>query len=210
MILKSDYSTIVIVGIWNKGIFNLEWVSKFLLPKEKKLNVEFLLNTKDSSFDGSPRISSNKIRIFVIGNKLNFVPLNTHNETFELIQELTMKIADYLPHTPVTALGVNFLFENDISDSLIQILNINDTEKLIEFGASIKNTQHKHSMNIEGRSINLSISSNNSKIKFDFNFHFDISNLIELKEKINSNGILELKKIALNVMKDVYNLELNK
>ena len=40
MILKSDYSTIVIVGIWNKGIFNLEWVSKFLLPKEKKLNVE--------------------------------------------------------------------------------------------------------------------------------------------------------------------------
>ena len=205
MILKSDFSALVIVGIWNKGIFNAEWISKFLLPKEKKLNIEFPLN-----IDGSPRISSDKIRIFVIANKLNFVPLNTYDETYELIQDLAIKTADYLPHTPVTAFGVNFLFENDINDSLLQLLKISDSKKLVEFGASINNSQHRHSINIEGRLINLSISTDNSKIKFDFNYHFDISNLTEFKEQINSNRILDLKELALNIIKDVYNLKLNK
>lgn len=97
MFLKTDYNALVLVGLWNKGIFNPDWVSRYLIPKEKKLNVEFPLNV-----DGSPRVSSDKIRIFVIGNKLNFVPLNTYDETFEIIQDLAIKTSDYLPHTPVT------------------------------------------------------------------------------------------------------------
>lgn len=107
MILKSDYNALVFLGSWNKAIFNSQWVSRFLFPKEKKLNVEFPLNV-----DGSQRISTKKIRIFVIGNKLNFVPLDTEDETFELIQNLAIKTCDYLPHTPVSAFGVNFLFES--------------------------------------------------------------------------------------------------
>jgi len=204
MILKTDYNALVLVGIWNKGIFNPDWVSKFLLPKEKKLSVELPLN-----IDGSPRVSSDKIRIFVIGNKLNFVPLNTYNETFELIQDLALKTSDYLPHTPVTSFGVNFLFETDFNESLRELLKINDMEKLSNLGAFIKNTQFKHTMELEERLINLSISTDSSKMSFDFNFHFNITNLTEFKEKISANPILDLKETSLNIMQNAYNLELD-
>lgn len=205
MILKTDFNALVLVGIWNKGIFNHEWISRFLLPNEKKLNVEFPLNV-----DGSLRVSSDKVRIFVIGNKLNFTPLNTYDETFELIQDLATKTADYLPHTPVTAFGANFLFESDLNDTLRALLKLNDIERLTNIGASIKSTQHRLSMELQDKVINLSVTTDNSKVNFDFNFHFDISNLTEFKEKIASSQLLELKDIALNIMKDAYNLQLKK
>ena len=205
MILKADHNALVLVGIWNKGIFNQEWISRFLLPKEKKLKVEIPLNV-----DGSMRVSSDNVRIFVIGNKLNFTPLSTNDETFELIQDLAIKTADYLPHTPVTAFGVNFLFETESVDFLQEILQLKGIKKLVDFGASIKSTLYKHSVQIKKRLINISVITDNSKVKFDFNFHFDLQNLTEFKEKIVSNRILELKEVTLNIMNEVYNLQLNK
>ncbi len=56
MILKSDYNALVFLGLWNKAIFNSQWVSRFLFPKEKKLSVEFPLNV-----DGSPILFGTKI-----------------------------------------------------------------------------------------------------------------------------------------------------
>jgi len=206
MILINDYNALALVGTWNKGIFNHEWISRFLLPKEKKLKVEIPLNL---NIDVSPRVSSDNVRIVVIGNKLNFVPLNTYDDTFELIQELAIKTADYLPHTPVTAFGINFLFETDFDDYLKELLKLNDTEKFVNFGASIKSALHTNSIEIKGRLINVSVKTDNSKVSFDFNFHFEIQNLSEFKEKIASNRMLELKEMALHIMKEVYNLQLN-
>ncbi len=208
MILKKDYNALVLVGLWNKSIFNPEWISRFLLPKVKSLSAEYPLN-----INASPRISSDTIRIIVIGNNLNFIPIDTSDETFELIQELAIKIADYLPHTPVTAFGANFLFETtatDVSTPMNKLLQLNDVDELTEFGASIKSSQHKHSMEIDKKLINLSISTDNSKRIFDFNFHFNISSLAEFKEQINSNSLMDLREIALSLMKEVYNLELKK
>lgn len=207
MILKTDYNVLVLVGLWNKGIFNPDWVSKFLLPKEKKLNIEFPLNV-----EGSARISSDKMRIFVVGNKLNFSPLNTYDETFEMIQELATKTADYLPHTPVTAFGINFLFEtSEIDEKILQLLNLNDSEPLEEFGAKIKSFEHRHSLELDQKTLNLKITNeNDSKVTFDFNFHFGISDLTQFKEKIHSNPILDLKELSISIMKEVYEIEQKK
>jgi hypothetical protein len=51
---EDEFDVLVMVGGWNKNIFNLEWVSRYLLPNEK-LEAEIPLNV-----DGSPRISSHK------------------------------------------------------------------------------------------------------------------------------------------------------
>ncbi len=205
MIIKTDYNVIVIVGLWNAAIFNPNWVSRYLLPGEKSLNVEFSLNVPCS-----PRVSSGKLRIYVIGNKLNFVPLDAYDETFEAIETLAIKTADYLLHTPVTAFGVNFLFETTGSDNLpVQLLKLNDGDKLTEFGASIKKSHHRNTLEIDGKTLNLAITTENeSKAIFDFNFNFNISDLTEFKEQIHLNPILKLKALALDMMRDVYNLGL--
>lgn len=203
MVIKTDYNALVLVGAWNKSIFSPEWVSKFLLPNEKTFTVELSLN-----IDASPRISCENIRIWAIGNKLNFTLRDTKDETFELIQNLAIKTADYLPHTPVTSFGINFIFENDVNENLSEIFKLNDTKRLIEFGASIETKQLKHSIIIEEKLINFTVSID-SIIKFELNFHFNISNLIEFKELIISNNILDLKRMALSIMREVYSLELN-
>ena len=74
---RDEFNGLVIVGAWNKSIFNPTWVSKYLLPDEK-LEAEVPLGV-DAFF----KISSKKVRIFVLGNKLNFVPISKTDENFD-------------------------------------------------------------------------------------------------------------------------------
>jgi len=191
---------LVIVGAWNKSIFNPKWVSKYLLPDEK-LEAEVPLGV-DAFF----KISSKKVRIFVLGNKLNFVPISKTDENFDFVQELGLKTADYLPHTPVTAFGINFVFEKKIDEHLSELLKLRDQKKLIQFGSKIKQGMHRHQLEIEEKLLNLTISTDYKTVAFDINFHFDIKSLVEFKEEISNNNIVVQKKIALKLMDEVYGL----
>lgn len=202
MKFADEFNVLIIAGGWNEKIFSPEWVSKYLLVNEK-LEVEIPLNVC-ASF----RISSKKARIFVLGNKLNFFPICKTDEDFEFIQELGLKTADYLPHTPVTAFGINFVFEEKVNERLSELLTLGDKERLDHFGLKIKRAQYKHQLEVDDRLINLTISTDDQKVIFDFNFHFNISSLVEFKEGISDNNIIDQKKIALELMRDVYELEL--
>lgn len=202
MRLLDEFDTLVIVGGWNKNIFNPDWVSRYLFPNEK-LEVEIPLNV-----DGSPRISSEKVRLAVLGNRLNFTSRKSDDTIYELIQTLGLKTADYLPHTPVTGFGMNFLFQTEINDYLSKIFQLNDNENLGKIGCKIDSTIIKRELELDKKLINLSISLKNDKLTFDFNFHFKILNLVEFKEKLSSNQIIDLKKVASNLLADVYSKDL--
>jgi len=203
MILKNEYDLLVLAGAWNKAIFNEKWISKQLLTGVESLKVEQFVN----HLELSSRVSSKDIRIHSLSNRLSFIPISTTDNTLNLIEELSSKIADYLPHTPVNSFGVNFLFEEEINDSLKKIITVNDVEPLSEFGVLLKETQHKHCIEHESKKINLTISTIKSKVIFNFNFDFNISSLIEFKEKITTNPILALKNTAIKIMSEVYSLE---
>jgi len=126
----------------------------------------------------------------------------------ENIEELSLKIADYLPHTPIVAFGINFLFECDNnSDKLHDLFSLSDSEKLIAIGCIIDSDQIKHSFIQGNRNINLTVIKQSNTFKFDFNFHFSINNLVEFKEKINNNRLLHMKQIATSILNDVYDVE---
>jgi hypothetical protein len=93
MILLDEFDVLVIVGGWNKHIFSRDWVSRYLLPNETQ-EVEIPVNV-----DGSPRISSEKVRVAVLGNRLSFTSRKSNDEVLEFVQGLGLKTADYLPHT---------------------------------------------------------------------------------------------------------------
>lgn len=201
MKLSNEFSPIVIVGIWNKGIFNPDWVGKYLLPNQN-LTIEFPLNQ-----DGSPRISNKDMRIFVLGNKLNFTSLMPTDQNLDLIEKLSLKIADYLPHTPVTAFGVNFLFETPKSSDIVDILHLKDSEKIQGIGGLVVSDVIRHSFILKNGLINLSIIIEKEQVKLDFNFHFDIKNLVDFKEILSNNSILELKENAASILTSIYGIE---
>jgi hypothetical protein len=146
--------------------------------------------------------------MFVINNKLVFSLRKDDDNILEEIEELSLKIADYLPHTPVVAFGINFLFKCDSNfEKLQDLFSLSDSEKLIEAGCIIDSDQIKHSFIQDNRNINLTLIKQSDAIKFDFNFHFDVSNLVEFKEKINNNKLLHMKQIAISILSDVYAVE---
>lgn len=198
MKLVADYNNLVIVGLWNRHIFYPEWVGQYLLP-ETELTAEYPLNIA-----GSFRVSSDKIRIFVLGNRLHFVPLKADLEVFDLIQETSLKVGTYLPHTPISAFGVNFLFEADNSELTRDFLAVPDLDLLTNAGFTPESTSYSHIIAVNGKKVNFTISIKDSKVKFDLNYHFDVKNLVEFKERISNNSIVSLLNDSENLVKSIY------
>ena len=205
MKLISQNKLLVIVGTWNRNIFSKEWIKKYLLPKDG-FTMEFSLDLV-----GSHRISSKNVNIEFHSNKLNFIPKSDDIEVYEIISGLAVKIADYLPHTPVFGYGINFKFEGNANNIQHGLITTNDVEKLVGYGAQLINSQHRHSVKIDDIDdilVNISITMNNDRLYFDFNFHSDITNLTQFKEKIYTSPIKKLHSIALDIMSNAYQVQI--
>ncbi len=202
MKLINENKLLVIVGAWNRNIFSQEWLKKYLLPKDD-FTMEFALGLV-----GSHRILSKSVYIEFHSNKLIFIPKSDDTEVYETVAGLAVKIADYLPHTPVVGYGINFKFEGTTDDIQPELIKINDVNKLVACGAKLLNSQHKHSIKIDDILVNISITVNNDQLYFDFNFHSDITNLTQFKENIYQFPIKKLHNVALDLMNDAYQIQI--
>lgn len=204
MKFKKDFDSLVIVGNWNYSIFKPDWVSKYLLSGEKIINASFPLGG-----NASPQISGENVKIYAIGNKLSFQCLKYNPKTHELIEQLAIKTADYLPHTPVSAYGINFIFEQPVTEELKSIITLNDKSNINEEVYKLLSTTIIKRYQTESYQLNLTINLIGSVYSFDFNFHVNVKNLVDFKEKIDEEGILEYESKALGLMSEMYNLELD-
>ena len=196
MKLDKPFTALVILGGWNRNIITPDWIQRYLLPDEQE---ELTVEIPAQLFQGidaesfSPRISSKEVTILLQGNKLNFTPVKNEDKNFDRIQELALQLADYVPHTPVTGYGVNFLFTDDhISEHLINLIRPGDLEEIEKFGASLTGEQYTRSLELNERTLNFTIQIEGGQVTLRFNFHFDIGNLGEFKAKIIESPILTL------------------
>ena len=205
MKLKKDFNVFVIVGQWNRHIFNEEWIKKNILPKD-----EFKFEIESSGF--SHRVVTKNFRIEFSDNRIAFalMGISKIESVYEQIIDIANKIADYLPHTPVQAFGINFLFECTIKEIKYEFLNTKKISRLEKIGYKPINHIHKHSLKDDefDSLVNITIATDKNKLIFDFNFNFEISNLTQLKEKLydkTSKNILYDK--AINILKKIYNIK---
>ena len=210
MKLDKPSNALVIVGGWNRYIFTQDWIKRYLFPGEQEeFTIEMLVSQGFNAQFVSPRILSKEVEILFQENRLNFIPIENKNENFDRIQELALQLADYLPHTPVTAYGVNFLFtENEVNGNLINLIHPRDLEKIEEFGGSLTSDQYTHHLVLNERILNITIKFEGKKATFDLNFHFNIRNLGDFKAGILETPILELKQEAIQFINEIYSLEL--
>ena len=210
MKLDKPSNALVIVGGWNSYIFTPDWIKRYLFPGEQeKFTVDMIVSRGFNAQSISPRILSKEVEIILQENRLNFSPVENKNENFDRIQDLALQLADYLPHTPVTAYGVNFLFtEKTVNGDVINLIRPRDLEKIEQFGGSLTSEQYVRSLVLNGRILNITIKLEGEKITFDLNFHFNIRNLVEFKAGISEISILELKQEAIQFITEIYSLEL--
>ena len=210
MKLDKPSNTLVIVGGWNRHIFTQDWIKRYLFPGEQdEFTIDMMVAQGFNAQFVSPRILSKEVEILFQENRLNFNPIENKNENFDRIQQLALQLADYLPHTPVTAYGVNFLFtENEVSGDLINLIRPRDLEKIEKFGGSLTSEQYTRHLMLNGRNLNVTIRREGENVTLDLNFHFNISDLVGFKAGISEISILELKQEAIQFIAEIYNLEL--
>ena len=211
--MKLDHSSsvLVIVGGWNSHIFTQDWIKRYLFPTEQEeFKIDLLVSQGFNAQFVSPRISSKEVHILLQENRLSFIPVENKNEHFDRIQELALQLADYLPHTPVTAYGVNFLFTEDrsVSEHLLNLIHMGDLEKIEQSGVSVTTEQYTRRLSLNGRILNFTIGLEEEKVTFDFNFDFKIPDLVAFKAGISETSILELRQEAVKFIAEVYSLEL--
>jgi hypothetical protein len=199
---KEEYSALVIAGQWNSAIFSPDWVSKFLLP-DTKLSVEIPIGVI-----GSLRFSSSEMRLFVLDGKLNFVNLTNTDATFSKLVDIAYSVANYLPHTPVTAFGINFVFECDETDKISSLFSFGDEEILCSNGDMIIGSQIKRSLSNDNYTLNILITKSKETFTVDLNYHYVIHSLTEFKDKFEPNLFFRLKENTLSLLSTLYDLKL--
>ena len=208
MKLSKPSNALVIVGGWNRHIFTHDWIKRYLFPEEE-FTIDMLVSQGFNAQFISPRILSKEVEILFQENRLNFNPVESNNKNLDRIQELALQLADYLPHTPVTGYGVNFLFtENEVSDDLINLIRPRDLEKIEQFGGLLTSERYNRHLMLNGRILNIIIIREGGSVDFDVNFHFNIRDLVAFKAEISETSILELKQEAAQFITEIYNLEL--
>lgn len=209
--MKLDYSSsgLVIVGGWNGHIFHPEWIKRYLFPsEEKEFQIEMSVVPNLNPQFAFPRISSTEVRMLLQVDRLNITPVKEEDEGFYRVEEVALQLADCLPHTPVTAYGVNFVFLDDtVDEDILDFIRPNDLAKIKHFGAALVGEEYTHRLKLKGHTLNLTIGIEEKKVSFKLNFHFQIRDLVAFKEGIFKTSILELKQEAIKFISEVYSLE---
>ena len=202
MKFKDEFNTLVIAGQWNNAIFNPDWVTKYLIP-ETPLKVEIPVN-----INGSTRISNDELRLFTLDNKLNFTILKQSDEILNKIENLALKVVEYLPHTPSNAFGINFVFESEEVEKLKSCFSFSDSSELNDLGLKLEDSKIIRAFKKGGYLLTFMITKTNNGFIFDFNYHFEIKSLIELKGKIEEGSLIKYKNQALELLQNIYGLKL--
>jgi hypothetical protein len=206
MKIGTEFTSFVIVGQWNSAIFTPEWVSKYLIPNP--INIEVLINNTNGSF----RFSTDEFRFFIIDGRFHFVILKHNDEVYSKIGDLAYKIVDYLPHTPVSAFGINYLFESentDNTDTLNTLFSFSDDLTISNQGYQYTNSIIRRTLLKDNNILNLLITKKNSNYSIDLNFHFDIKSIVDFKDKFQPDDLLKFKNESKTLLNSIYGLNIN-
>lgn len=175
--------TLVIVGSWNPKIFNPQWISRSGLTNEKEINVEIVFNNSDLLV----RFGFDNIFLTVSDKSLIINFTSSEDQQMESVADLVGKILTALPHTPLKAIGMNFLYhENDFDEKFTQIFKFYDNDTISDDKYEIQKSELTRVLRKDDIDINFTIVYDlaDEKMVFNFNFHKDTDSAEDAKSFI--------------------------
>lgn len=126
--LITNECNFIAIGAWNPSIIEPSWLRKqfpTLIPKQ--FEILFSFQTKHQL-----RLEFEKITLIIDNEKLIFVPKIMDKSTLGYITELSVKIHKKLEHTPIKAVGCNFVYKID-NNERFKIDEFINADKLKDF-----------------------------------------------------------------------------
>lgn len=197
--LVIDTDTLVIIGAWNRAIFSQDWVMKNLLSDAKNVKIEYPINGI-----GSLRFSTEDISFFIFGERLIFKALNSKEQTYRTIISIARQLLRLLSHTPISALGINFVYK---TDSLNIFNSFDDTKKLVDFiGREINSQELTRSFSLdEVLTLNLKMQSNDKQSIIDFNYNYTVNTPLDAINVFGDSDdiIIEKSQFSNNILSNL-------
>jgi len=177
-VLKLIEQNIIVLGSLNPAILTPNWLARDnvgVLTKGEKVtaNISFGSN-RPTEFQGEKYHWSIDYAML----KVNISP----EEDPALLKDFIVNVFSELKHTPVTAIGQNFLFEESSWPKEITFLS-NELWKVSEkskWGPIINLVHEVKIGNGDKRNININLKNDLEKNLIRFNFHCDVTNTQEM------------------------------
>lgn len=205
---SSDAFNIVSVGAWNPAIFSPEWAKQHLaLDQEREVVLAIPMQLALP-----PRLTVDDVNIYPGPNSLVLDCVSYSDAGADACVTKFHRLANLLPHTPVTATGINFRFWGEMAESaaLADLFAFSDAAHVDAGTYELLEASIKRSYSIEdGTKLNLKITSLPEQVRIEFNFHADVHSLGEAAERVTLNQLQKYRQKAIEFLETVYDITLD-
>lgn len=140
--------------------------------------------------------------------RLVFRPRVANDVCFQQAEEMASIVLNALRDTPLTAVGTNIAFtESEPPAALLDLFNFGDGAAIGGMGWDAQVRRIVRKLIREGTTLNLTSEFDGQAVNFEFNFHVETTTNAAAVAAVN-NRVLELKVQALQLLDEVYQLQL--
>lgn len=202
-LLFQHTNAIVVVGAWNIAVFTQNWVKENILTEDDKFTVLFPLN-----IGCSLRFRTDYLTFGIEGSRLVFNAEKNEDISYVKIVKTLRKIVQKLPHTPVSAMGTNFVYKRDGNFEALAALCDNDRliNTIVPEQNVIKSSAIVRKFKLTDKEdLTLRIESTESKNIIDFNFNYALKDATSILSIIEDDDfLLQNKTRANDIVNNVY------
>lgn len=162
---------LVLVAQFNPAIFEFPWIAKHLLDADEGAAVEALEVIMQVERSLQRLQFFEGVALNVQMGRTDLLVRDGSEASFEAAETRLIKLLSVLPHTPLTAIGCNFRF-NDPTPSQ-GILDLFDTPEEIEGSFGVNSRQLTAQLQMDNGVLNLSRTLSAGICQFSFNYHRD-------------------------------------
>jgi hypothetical protein len=195
--------TIVILGNWNRAIFNPMWLKDNDVFHEESLKLEF------STTLGMVKMTGDSVMLIPTNDSLVVAPTEVTDENLKRVEEVAVKLLEKLPHTPISKVGINLGFNvTDCDAKLLSHFPNPDNGKFIDYGLTPKNQIYQWSFDFEGLTLTIFftlLSGNMLNVKFNYESVTPTSS--KAIDAIRGNISQHFEKTK-SLLKTIYGLEI--
>ncbi len=177
--------SIVLVGAWNPAILMPPWLGKHVLEQEDT-TVQILLPLAQADqriFD----YSDYQFRLIVRQDRVQVAPMVLSDKALTTCETVVGKLLSLLPHTPITAIGINLAFQAEgAQGQLIEVLTPSDGDVLQGLALEPQATSIKRTLRgvtSEGSPelrLTMNLDHGSGTAAMEFNYHFDYTPMTDV------------------------------
>ena len=197
----NNINHIVVVGAWNMAILTEDWVKNNILNDVDKYTIEYPV-----AGSGSLKYSTEDFSFYIVLGRLYFNVIRDTDTAAKRTIEYARRLFRLLVHTPINAMGINFVFEDEGRCAVFD--GLGDAADLTSAVAkSINKTEITRHFEINEReNLNFKITQTDEITEYNFNFDYKVNTPLDIVNVFGDEDdiLIKKKEEAIGIISKVY------